>query len=452
MGRDGNTERHRDEKKSHKRHREDDRRSRSSRHSRDDVTNTDETDLQRNDTRGQAIEKEPRHDSKRRHRDVNDEDGSDDGSYKKDRNRKSSKSRHRRSREERDKKKQSNKKKKHHRRDDISDDSNDRRSRKKKNSRSDHSNDDKIDRKSLENQVISIPPKLQVDKNKLFPLGDPLGRVPDNILDVDKDYFEFHQHFWLYLYRNKQIAFNDLTTEQARSLFADFVNQYNNGALESGYYDVNGPPHQALNEIKTSRHKWGFQISDRESKNLQTLQGGIRKQTEYTNPSEATRTNTARLDIKSKPLVDENKEDGTHLGTDTGHTSKAYNKRFSKQERKEHIDNIDDIMGKKDGRERLIEKRKEVGAKIHGSAKDREEMTFAPVISDDVLYGDTNSDFQLALASQKQKRMKQDEHKQARIAELQAKEQEKQKAMLQMLGLSDKIKTGDKIQIQPRND
>jgi hypothetical protein len=439
---------HRDDRKSHKRHTEKEKKNRSSRRSRDDVLNPDESYTQRDDKRqskrSDDLVDRQRRQSKQRHRDV---DG-DDVSYDRDRNRKQSKSQHRQ-RDERDKKR--SKKKKHRRGDDRSCDSSDQSRRKKKRKKSDHSNESSKEKISSINQNLTIPSTLKVDKSKLYPIGNVFGKVPDKILEVEKDYFEFHQHFWLYLYRDRQIAFNDLSADQARYLFDDFVKQYNEGKLESGYYNSNGPPPQALNEIKTSGHKWGFQISDRESKNLETLQAGIRIQTEYSNTSGVTTTNAASAVPLSKPL-DKNKQDEDKIDdTMKSRTNKSY-KNYSRREEKEHIDNIDDMMGRKEGRERLIEKRKEVGAKIHGAATDREDSTFASIIPDDVIYGDTESDFQSAIASQKQRKLKHAEQQQARMAELKSKEEEKQKAMIEMLGLSDKIKLGTKIQIQPRND
>ena len=62
------------------------------------------------------------------------------------------------------------------------------------------------------------------------------------------------------------------------------------------------------------------------------------------------------------------------------------------------------------------------------------------------------NDFQNALAAQKRRDENKNQQKESRFIELRAKEEEKQKIMLQMLGLSDTIKPGEKIKIQPRND
>jgi hypothetical protein len=35
-------------------------------------------------------------------------------------------------------------------------------------------------------------------------LGDPRGHPPARLLDAERDYFAYHQHFWVYLYREEQ--------------------------------------------------------------------------------------------------------------------------------------------------------------------------------------------------------------------------------------------------------
>ena len=85
---------------------------------------------------------------------------------------------------------------------------------------------------------------------------------------------------------------------------------------------------------------------------------------------------------------------------------------------------------------------------MHGASRDREAGV---EIGDDALYGDSGSDFQKALAREKQKTAARREKQLARAEELQAKEKGKQEEMLKMLGLAN-LKPGQKIKIAPRND
>lgn len=71
-------------------------------------------------------------------------------------------------------------------------------------------------------------------------------------------------------------------------------------------------------------------------------------------------------------------------------------------------------------------------------------------LNDSDLYGSGGgSDFQQALARQKQRSARRLDQRDARITELKEKEERRQEAMLKALGLSH-IKPGQKIKIQPR--
>jgi hypothetical protein len=120
----------------------------------------------------------------------------------------------------------------------------------------------------------------QPDKSLLFSMGSPTGQPPSTTLDVDKDYFSYHQEFWIYLFREEGIVFNDLDTKHAKKAFTRFAKHYNAGELEEPYYTRKFPA-QVLEECKTSKHQWSFQTSEKERHNLELLQEGIRRQTEY---------------------------------------------------------------------------------------------------------------------------------------------------------------------------
>lgn len=287
---------------------------------------------------------------------------------------------------------------------------------------------------------------ISVDKAKLYPLGDIRGQPPTHLLNIDDDYFAYHQQFWVYLFREKQVAFNDLSSEQAREAFQEFVKDYNAGNLESGYYLETGLPSEAYDEIKTTQHKWGLKISDREGKSLQMLHQGIRKQTEYSNKpihdsqNATTGSKDEGIDEMPRRHVDEKDHSST-------------NRRVVDRRLREHVRVVEEELlgGKKDGRERQFEKKKEIGARIHGPARDREDYV-QPDLSDDMIYGSGESDFRKSVAIQKQRERQIEEKKLARITELKAKEEHKQREMLKILGLSDRIAPGEKVTIRPRND
>jgi hypothetical protein len=248
---------------------------------------------------------------------------------------------------------------------------------------------------------------------------------------------------WLYLYRDCATAFNDLSSEQARAAFRDFVMQYNGGELEGAYYAPTLPA-GALEECKTTRHSWGFKISDQEDKSLHMLQEGVRKQTEYQASSVSNNDiNTSRAENSVEVELPSTQSRINALTREERIPDRVANRRL-----REHVRVVDEELtgGRKDGHERQIEKRKELSAKIHGAAAHEREVE----LNDDALYGGDSSEYARMLAAAKQRTAANEVRKNARIADLQKNEVNRQNAMLESLGLSHRI--GEKIQIKPRED
>ncbi|PIN12145.1 hypothetical protein CDL12_15248 [Handroanthus impetiginosus] len=65
------------------------------------------------------------------------------------------------------------------------------------------------------------------------------------------DYFSKNNEFAMWLKEEKNIFFSDLSSDSARSLFSEFVSEWNNQELDSRYYEgiATGP--------RTS-HKWNI--------------------------------------------------------------------------------------------------------------------------------------------------------------------------------------------------
>jgi hypothetical protein len=285
-------------------------------------------------------------------------------------------------------------------------------------------------------------------KKALVPLGEPLGHPPNELLDSVKDYFAFHQQLFVYLYREEGSAFNDLTSEETREAFGRFVERYNAGKLEATYYDPKGLPPAAVEESKTTRHSWSFRTTDTEDRSLQYLQEGVRKQTEFDGDGASTVGPTASVPVAPQPAT----AGVTKPSVQPRRTAEdRYEDRVSNRRIRDHVQAVNEEFGgggKTHGRERQMEKRKEIGARTHGAARDREGAT---ELTDDAIFGSEAGGFQTALAREKQRKADRDEKKNTRFAELQQKEDDKKEAMLKLLGL-DAMKPGQKITIAPRND
>jgi len=302
---------------------------------------------------------------------------------------------------------------------------------------------EKKDREREAKKGHSTVKKLKIDKNKLYPLGDFLGTTPLTLLDSDSDYFAYHQHLWVYLYRDEGIIFGDLTSEEARAAFQRFCEKYNGGTLEQGYYKKGTLPQEAIDECKITRHKWAFQTSETERKSLQLVEDGVRKQTEY----DAGNKGEVIAPMARPPTHQE--EDYKSENNKT--TEQRLDERRANLRLRDHVRTVEEELkgGSKDGRERQREKKQERASTIHASARDKESQVGGTELDDSILYGGDGSDFQHALAREKERKAQRHNKAADRIKELQRKEDDRQKAMLLSLGLSN-IQPGQKIRIQPR--
>jgi hypothetical protein len=330
------------------------------------------------------------------------------------------------------------KRRKRHR--DINDDK-----QRKRRKRMHHSHRDR-DQKELPRETT----KLHVNKSDLFPLGDKLGHPPDTRLDPENDYFEQNHRLRLYLYRECGLTFDDLSSDEARKAFHEFVQRYNAGELEMGYYSATLPL-EAVEQCPLTRHQWSLKLSNQDSQNLQLVQMGIRKQTEYQAKGSADTAENASNALQLRDSVSTRANPTSMLTTDVvgPGPDRSKGRTRDRRLREESQFVMEEFTGgPAEGRERLIEKRQERASQIHGASKYAPEVE----LDDAALYGGGSSDdFRRALAASQKRAAAQEAKKQARIEELQQKEAGKKSAMLQMLGLSHKIGLS-KIEIPSRND
>ena len=308
------------------------------------------------------------------------------------------------------------------------------------------SKDTRKDESDEDGPKISPP-----DRSTLIPMGEKYGRQPNPKLDPEKDYFSFHQQFWVYLYREEGIAFNDLDSKQAHVAFKRFVKRYNVGDLESPYYE--GLPNDVMEESKTTKHSWNFKTSEKEREGLETLQAGIRKQTEYkddNNKSTIATNNTVGTNRPGQPTVQSRPSNDSRDGRRRMTPEERRVQRREDRMLKERVQVANEELtgiGKQDYRERQLEKKRQQSDRIHGASRDKEE---GRVLNDDEIYGDRDqASFRSALDREKRHKEKKQEHRQNRIEELQMKEEERKKNMLKMLGLEG---VKEKIKIAPRKD
>jgi hypothetical protein len=217
-----------------------------------------------------------------------------------------------------------------------------------------------------------------------------------------------------------------------------------------GYYDK-VLPQGAVDESKTTRHKWAFQTNATEEQSLHLIEEGVRKQTEY-NAQQGASLDEPPVANSTRP-VPITFDDDKYGQRITKSPKERLAERVANRRLREHVRIAEEEFsgGRGEGRECLLEKKKEISGAIHGAARDREESLAGAELRDSNVYGSGDSEFQAALARERQRKEKKTQKHEARIAELQQQEQNRQEAMLKALGLAG-IKAGQKITIQPRKD
>lgn len=340
------------------------------------------------------------------------------------------------------------------------DDRDDRKHRRKKTSKRSPDKEKNPDRRSTRRRKKSDRSRGdRSSRSASLSLGPIRGRPPLTLLEPDRDYFAYHQHLWVYLFREGGVAFGDMaSSDESRAAFAKFCKLYNRGALEEAYY-ADTLPAVALQQAQTTKHNWSFQTNDTERVSLQLVEEGVRKQTEYNSKTASTthasdlstnklETREAQAQASSKTTPPAHSNNGRRKTREEKQGERVANRRL-----REHVRTVHDELtgGKREGRERLLELKKEKSNSIHGAARDREQQQQGIELSDSAIYGGGSSDFQTALARERQRRAARQDQKRARLEELQNKEHQRQQAMLQALGIT-KLPPGQKITIAPRKE
>jgi len=303
----------------------------------------------------------------------------------------------------------------------------------------------------------------KIDTSKLVFLGDITNEFPPK-LDAETGYFSHNSHLRLYLYRKYGIYFEDLDSSESHDAFKEFTTLYNTGKLEKAYYNEL-LPQDALDQCSRTKHKWAFKTNRTEEQSLSMVKAGVKKQTEYSsdkklppvaNMATATVAKGRGVSIgPARPNQDEQQQQA------------AAQRAAQRQSDIQHRNRIklanEDMYGKSDpgSRERQMEKKREMSAKVHGASRDKESEAFGE-LDDDAIYGNGGisggrgrgrkgeATYEQALAREKAYKERKESEKAARHSELLQKESDKQKQMMEMLGLGNLVKKGEKIKIAPR--
>ena len=355
----------------------------------------------------------------------------------------------------------------------------DRRTKKK--SKHGHRDDEEKHHKKKHKPTSSFKDKAtknnNIDTSNLVSLGDIVSQPPNAKLDSESNYFSHNSHLRLYLFRKYGIYFEDLTSSESHDAFHEFINEYNDGKLERAYYHTTGLlPQEAMDQCSRTKHQWKFKTNKLEERSLEMVREGVKKQTEYNNSTSAALGTKKGDDANTASAMMQHQQKG---GVTIGPTARPHVEQrrevatpaeiaAQRQSDKRHRDRIklanEEMYGTSKGdpgsHERRQMKKREVSAKLHGAARDRETEALGE-LNDDAIYGAGGDisggrggnkrgeqTYEEALAREKQHRERKENEKAARTSELLKKEEEKKQKMFEMLGLMP----GERIKIAPRND
>ncbi|GMF29044.1 unnamed protein product [Phytophthora lilii] len=216
---------------------------------------------------------------------------------------------------------------------------------------------------------------------------------------------------------------DDLSTEEATELFTDeFAKKWNRGKLPKMFYG--GLPESVVEQTKRTRHRWGFvaKLGEKEKFELATAKdsvgvatrkedllssGGVKGKRGPALEEESSRSREKR---RSKEDDEDDREEDRKR------------RKLERRREREYRDTVlDELAPKATGREAQIEKRSQLGEKLHGAARDREDARDGLDLSEDFLMGGRaggNDDLKRRMAQRDSARRRRQEEQEERLAGL----------------------------------
>ena len=317
-----------------------------------------------------------------------------------------------------------------------------------------YSSDKKRKKHKKGSQRKNSKKESKLPKSSFTSMPPPINSAPGTLLSVD-DYFTRNKHLQVYVFRSSdgKKSLSDLSTDDSHQVFEKFIALYNKGKLPQPYYNEK-MDEMYVNECKRTTHSWGLKVGCVEKESLDLLKANIKQQTEDVvklTGEKKSFSSSARATVRAR----DDSNNGPSLcqpvpGSGDGQGLNGINRRLANKNLKDRIETGNaEIYGieKREGHERLLEKRRETSAKLHGSARDREEVKSGIELSDADIYGNGGRDD--LLSRDKARRENKHSKQQDRVKELQAKEDKRKADMLASLGLSN-LQGKGKITIAPR--
>ena len=225
---------------------------------------------------------------------------------------------------------------------------------------------------------------------------------------TEDDYFSKSREFRVWLREDRDVNFEDLSTEKAKKWFSKFVKVWNDGSLAAKFYDGK------VEQVRT-KHKWSFtnKINDVERMKLASVRDRVELQT--------------HSEKKAVRLLE-----------------KPYANRSARRVVRE------DRVPRETGFQARLQKRREKSERIHGASRNRDDGLS---VSSRVLMGDDGSSSREVKHRQQRgndRRSRKNEERNVRLMAAKAKEDAKMAAFMKEFGLNNP--NAQRIKIQPRRN
>jgi hypothetical protein len=215
-------------------------------------------------------------------------------------------------------------------------------------------------------------------------LAPPARAGKANVTEItEEDYFLKSEQFRVYLHIERKTPFETLTSVEARALFKDkFVRDYNKGSLPEMYYDPNGIPADVRDVAMKTKHNWNMKVTKQDKDKIAVLSDDVEHMTRravVTDPSKQSAPSSSSSSSLSSSSSSSSSSSlvAQVLSREAAYeASRGQQKNDVRKERERLMTIAEEIAPKEYGRAAQLDKKRSIGDKIHGAARDKEANDF----------------------------------------------------------------------------
>ncbi|KAJ1875456.1 hypothetical protein LPJ55_000621 [Coemansia sp. RSA 990] len=215
------------------------------------------------------------------------------------------------------------------------------------------------------------------------------GRIPQITQD---DYYKLNAPFRLWLRKEKERYFDEMSSEKARKYFGSFIRAWNEGRLRSRYYNQEAELKQLSKDVVT-RHNWSFasKINPSEQQKIKAIR------------------DTALGAGQAKVASGEQTTESERVREEERREERRLRRKQERRRAKEQEElMLDEVAPKETGHEAKLAKKRAIGRLRHG------EKSLDVDIPDEEIYEDSADSFRALKREQERKERRRQEQQQLR--------------------------------------